>query len=64
MLRRVRATAVGLLYLGAGSVDLPVEFRVRQQVESHVTDPCGHLVFPQQIENLGQPVQDEHIVRG
>lgn len=59
MFRHVRVTVV---YLGAGAVGLPVEFRVRQHIEGHVTDPCGHLMFPQQIEHLGQLVQDKRIV--
>lgn len=49
-------------YLGAGAVSLPVQLRVWQHVQGHVTDPCGHLMFAQQKEDFGQKVEDECIV--
>ena len=52
------------MYLGTGTVGLPVELRVWEHVQGHVADPCGHLMFAQQKEDLCQKVQGERIVTG
>ena len=54
----------GGAYLGPGAVGLVVELGARQHAEGHVTDPHGHLLFPQHEEQLGQQVQDERIIAG
>lgn len=53
-----------LRYLGSGAVRLPVELWIWEHVEAHVADPSGHLIFPQQKEDLCQKVQGEHIAAG
>lgn len=53
-----------LLYLCAVAVCLPVDLWVWEHVQGHVADPCGHLMFAQQKEDLCQKVQGECIITG
>lgn len=53
-----------LRYLGSGAVRLPVELWIWEHVEAHIADPSGHLMFPQQKEDLCQKVQGERIAAG
>lgn len=53
-----------LRYLGPGAVRLPVELRVWEHIQAHVADPSGHLMFPQEKEDLCQQVQGERITAG
>ncbi len=53
-----------LQYLGTGAVGLPVDLWVWEHVQSHVADPCGHLMFAQKKKDLCQKVQGECITTG